>query len=84
MGFTNADALRRENLEMSIGNHNTKLPESVQLDIPEKEMYNCSKSEHEVDQEDDDEEYQHNRSVPVTVTSDDFGLQEPMSGSVIN
>ncbi|WZZ37718.1 hypothetical protein YC2023_033977 [Brassica napus] len=65
-------------------NHNTKLPESVQLDIPEKEMYNCSKSEHEVDQEDDDEEYQHNRSVPVTVTSDDFGLQEPMSGSVIN
>ncbi|CAN6973405.1 unnamed protein product [Brassica oleracea var. botrytis] len=78
---TEGDFLQPE--RTSNGNHNTKLPESVQLDIPEKEMYNCSKSEHEVDQEDDDEEYQHNRSVPVTVTSDDFGLQEPMSGSMI-
>uniref|UniRef100_M4CNK2 Uncharacterized protein n=1 Tax=Brassica campestris TaxID=3711 RepID=M4CNK2_BRACM len=76
------NVVRRENLEMSIGNQNTKLPESVQHDIPEKEIDNCSESEHEVDQEDDDEEYQHNRSVPVA--SDDFGLQEPMSGSVIN
>lgn len=25
-----------------------------------------------------------NGSVSVTVSSDDFGLQEPMSGSVIN
>ncbi|KAL0842612.1 hypothetical protein Bca101_015857 [Brassica carinata] len=79
------NVVRRENLGMSIGNQNTELPESVQLDIPEKEMDNSSESEHEVDKEDDDdEEYQHNGSVSVTVSSDDSALQEPKSGSVVN
>ncbi|CAN6973401.1 unnamed protein product [Brassica oleracea var. botrytis] len=44
------NVVRREDLGMSVGNQNTELPESVQLDIPEKEMDNCSESEHEVDE----------------------------------
>ena len=44
------NVVRREDLGMSVGNQNTELPESVQLDIPEKEMDNSSVSEHEVDE----------------------------------
>ncbi|XP_048607651.1 triacylglycerol lipase SDP1 [Brassica napus] len=44
------NVVRREDLGMSVENQNTELPESVQLDIPEKEMDNCSESEHEVDE----------------------------------
>lgn len=78
------NVVKRENLGMSsIGNQNTELPESVQLDIPEKEMDNSSVSEHEVDDEEDDDE-EHNSSSLVTVSSEDSGLQEPVSGSVID
>ncbi|KAJ4866430.1 Triacylglycerol lipase SDP1 [Raphanus sativus] len=64
------NVVRRENLGMSIGNQNTELPESLQLDIPDKEMDSSSASEHEVDQEgdDDEEEEEHNCSDPVTVS----------------
>ncbi|KAF8079418.1 hypothetical protein N665_1028s0004 [Sinapis alba] len=64
------NVVRRENLGMSIGNQNTELPESLQLDIPDKEMDNSSESEHEVDQEgdDDEEEEEHNSSDSVTVS----------------
>ena len=61
------NVVRREDLGMSIGNQNTELPESVQLDIPDKEMDDSSVSEHEVDQEDDDGE-EHGGSDPVNVS----------------
>ncbi|XP_010452294.1 PREDICTED: triacylglycerol lipase SDP1 [Camelina sativa] len=81
------NVVKRENLGMSSigGNQNTELPESVQLDIPEKEMDNSSVSEHEVD--DDDKQEDNNGatvSSPVTESSEDSGLQEPVSGSVID
>nr|BAD94338.1 hypothetical protein [Arabidopsis thaliana] len=77
------NVVKRENLGMpSIGNQNTELPESVQLDIPEKEMDCSSVSEHEEDDNDNEEE--HNGSSLVTVSSEDSGLQEPVSGSVID
>ncbi|KAL1201495.1 Triacylglycerol lipase SDP1 [Cardamine amara subsp. amara] len=60
-----------------------ELPESVQLDIPEKEMDDSSVSEHEVEEDDDDNE-EHNGSIPVTISSEDSGLQGPLSGSVID
>ncbi|KAL0736648.1 hypothetical protein Bca4012_012858 [Brassica carinata] len=81
------NVVRRENLGMPVGNQSNELPESVQLDIPEREMDNSSVSEHEVDQEDDsddDDEELHKDSVPVTVSSKDSGLHEPMSDTVID
>ncbi|KAL1201496.1 Triacylglycerol lipase SDP1 [Cardamine amara subsp. amara] len=77
------NVVKRENFGMSIGNQNTELPESVQLDIPEKEMDDSSVSEHEVEEDDDDNE-EHNGSIPVTISSEDSGLQGPLSGSVID
>lgn len=80
------NVVKRENFGMSIENQNTELAESVQLDIPEKEMDNSSVSEHGVDDEDDDDDDNegHNGSIPVTISSEDSGLQEPLSGSVID
>ena len=75
------NVVRRENLGMPVGNQSGELPESVQIDIPEREMDNSSVSEHEDDNDDDDdEEEEHKGSVPVK----DSGLQEPMSCSVID
>ncbi|KAF3562524.1 hypothetical protein DY000_02019831 [Brassica cretica] len=71
------NVVRRENLGMATGNQSAEMPESVQIDIPEREMDNSSVSEHEDDDNDDEE---HKGSVPVN----DSGLQEPMSASVID
>uniref|UniRef100_A0A1J3DXW3 Triacylglycerol lipase SDP1 n=1 Tax=Noccaea caerulescens TaxID=107243 RepID=A0A1J3DXW3_NOCCA len=83
------NVVKRENLGgMSSGNQNIELPESVQLDIPEKEMDNSSVSEHEVDEEDDDddddEEEERGHQKIAVCSQGSVGLQEPVSGSVID
>lgn len=76
------NVVRREDLGMSVGN---EMPESVQLDIHEREMDNSSVSEHDQeDDNDDDDEEEHEGSVPVTISSKDSGLHEPMSDTVID